>query len=261
MWIFTCPTTVSITAKFKAAKNAVKKTPTSGKYLPKCRAAYSTEKSCRTSIRDQPQKWIEQSPFWNLMVQDDDNTPACIRASQGVCSRPIANTEFFKHMIEIPPGLNRLIARGIGRIEGGQACYISAVHPLKSKAVFDHNSCKPPIRALSWSQVAYRHNWWNWSGESTKRCVWRSNTHSFIILGKFQVYVFQELLDTMKRKIIRSRIARTPQLKKISGAPGDWLLQPDQTQERLDLIRNCVNSNLQVLLRKDLEEEQLQNIK
>ena len=39
----------------------------------------------------------------------DDLTPAYIRAVQGHCSRPTANPEFFKNMIEIPHGWTNVI--------------------------------------------------------------------------------------------------------------------------------------------------------
>ena len=83
----------------------------------------------------------------------DEATPAKIRAVFGHCSRLFVNPEFFRNMIEIPYGwtnaihhsmsqqyldkvlLGSLIAGRTGRKEGGQACYFSAAHPPKNKAV------------------------------------------------------------------------------------------------------------------------------
>ena len=86
----------------------------------------------------------------------DETTPAHIRSLQGHCSRPVAKPEFFEHMFEIPHGCTNviyqsssrqhgLIAGGIGRIDGRQACYLSDAHPQQSNEVFDQKNWKPQI--------------------------------------------------------------------------------------------------------------------
>ena len=88
----------------------------------------------------------------------DDDTPVCIRAAQGHCSRPVARPEFFtKHERDSAYGLtnvldlsspqqdldkfvlNGLIAEGTRRKEDKcHRCYLSAAHPQKSKSLLDH---------------------------------------------------------------------------------------------------------------------------
>ena len=41
--------------------------------------------------------------------EHDDDTPVYIRATEGQCSRPIVNPEFFKNVIKIPHGWTTVV--------------------------------------------------------------------------------------------------------------------------------------------------------
>ena len=119
-------------------------------------------------VMQKAEQWLEQLKlgrnslrFETCRRKHDDNTTAYTRAIQGHCSRPIVNPGFFKKIIETPQGrthaiyhsssqqyldkmlLNGLIAGGMGRIDGRQACYFSAALSRESKAVPGQKSCEP----------------------------------------------------------------------------------------------------------------------
>ena len=105
--------------------------------------------------------------FETCWFKSDNSTPAFFDQFKVSAADQLRTPEFIEHMIEIPHGwtnvtyhsasqsssqqyldtilLNGLILGGTVRKQCRPACYFSAAHPQKSKAVFDHKSEKPQI--------------------------------------------------------------------------------------------------------------------
>ena len=105
-------------------------------------------------------------------------------------------------------------------------------------------------RSLRSPQVVPWHHIWNWSCHKHKRDVSK------------MVSNIQLCCCSMRRRsssmYCKSRWTRSEAIQADFRASGDRLLDPDQQQKRLDLIRNLVDSILQTPQRKELEEELLQ---
>ena len=145
--------------------------------------------------------------------------------------------------------LNGLTAAGTGRKEGRQACYFSAAHLQKSKAVLEQKSWQPQV-------VPCVHHKWHTA------IIFEIDLVKSTRDGSKMLSSIQSCCCSNRRRsssmCCKSRWTRSEAIQADFRASGDWLLDPDQQQKRLDLIRNLVNSILQTPHRKELEEELLQ---
>ena len=148
--------------------------------------------------------------------------------------------------------LNSLIAGGTGSKEGRQACYVSAAHPQESTAVPDRKS---------WLRQSVHHKWH--TGHMCEIDVAKAQemglecNHMFSSAVVPLGYASQESLDTIKRSCTQDpqKVApHAPAIQDYFSALGDRLLDQDQRQERLDLVRCCGNFILQALDRNELEK-------
>ena len=97
----------------------------------------------------------------------------------------------------------------------------------------------------------------NWPNQDAQNGIGQSRSLPFI-LERSQQSVLQESLGSIKRSCTKDhqRVApHAPAIQEGFRASGDRLLDSDQKQKRLDLIKNCLHSIQHALHRKEFEKE------
>ena len=113
-------------------------------------------------------------------------------------------------------------------------------------------------RSFRSSQVSYLH-------ESMKLIVSKQHfasfhqsfSHAFVYFGAECIARVAGQDATVFHERPHEVAPHTPPIQECLEASGDWLLDSDQKQKRLDLIRNCVHSFVQTAHRKELDEDVL----